>query len=206
MPAMGVSAPSGGGTNVGNPYLGASYFIDGDAVRLTFGLGFTIPVADAAQVGGGIGADLPNAGVIVSRMEGGVRPWLFLPQTFAIVGRGRVESVGPWLLAADLAVAPMIPVDSRGVYDGHAELVLIPAAELGWRASPWLTFGVRGQVSVVPTQTDETLGSLEPFIEAKKRDIGHFRVGFVVHLGGPNGATFDTNGLWALRLTAGMLF
>jgi hypothetical protein len=201
----------GGGTRVGNPYLGASYFLEARPVRVTLGLGFTIPLSKAPSYDPTDPTDLDDlatslADVLVSRMEGNVRPWLYLSEAFSIIARGRVESVGPLLLAADLAVAPMIATSSSGVYSGDTELVLVPAADVGWRVSPWLSLGIRGQVSVLPTETDETLGSVEPFIEAQKRDVGHFRLGFVLHLGGPTGSTFDDHGLWALRLTAGALF
>jgi len=201
----------GGGTRIGNPYLGASYVVDARPVRMTFGLGFTIPLSETPDFDPTDPTELDNlakslADVLVSRMEGNVRPWLYLPDAFSIVARGRVESVGPFLLAADLALAPMIPTSSTGVYTGDAEFVLVPAAEVGWRASPWLSLGLRGQVGIFTNETDETLGSLEPFIEVEKRDVGHFRLGFLMHLGGPTGTTFDTDGLWAIRLTAGVLF
>ncbi len=199
----------GGSTRVGNPYLGASYFIDARPVRLAFGLGVTLPVSSTPEISDPM--DLDNvagsvADVLVARMEGNVRPWLYLPSALSIVGKGRIESVGPFLLAADLAVAPMIAIDDAGVYGGETEFVLVPAAEIGWRAYPWLSLGVRGQVAAFPTEPDETLGSLEPFLEASKKNIGHFRLGFLLQLGGPNGSTFDDEGLWALRLTTGILF
>jgi hypothetical protein len=180
-------------------------------VRLTFGLGFTIPISERPSWDPTDPTDLDDlatslADVLVSRMEGNVRPWLYLPQAFSIIVRGRVESVGPLLLAADLALAPMIATSSTGLYSGDTEFILVPAADVGWRPMPWLSLGIRGQVAVLPTETDETLGSLEPFIEAQKRDVGHFRLGFLLHLGGPTNSTFDDNGLWALRLTAGVLF
>ncbi len=201
----------GGGTRVGNPYLGASYFVDARPVRLTFGLGFTIPVSETPAWDPTDPMDLDDlakslADLLVSRIEGNVRPWLYLPRAFSIVARGRAESVGPLLLAADLALAPMFATGTGGVYSGDTEFILVPAADVGWRPTPWLSLGLRGQVAVLPTETDEILGSIEPFVEAQKRDVGYFRLGFLLHLGGPNGSTFDDDGLWALRMTAGVLF
>jgi hypothetical protein len=201
----------GGGTRIGNPYLGASYVIDGGGVRGGFGLGFTIPLSEAPEWDPTDPTDLDDlakslADVLVAQASGNVNPWLYLSNAFSLVANGHIESVGPFLLAADLTVAPMFATSDTGVYSGDTELVLVPAGEVGWRPSPWLSLGMRGQVAVFPTETDQTLGSIEPFVQAEKRGVGHFRLGFVVHLGGPSGTTFDENGLWALRLTAGVLF
>jgi hypothetical protein len=201
----------GGGTRLGNPYLGASYVIDARPVRLTFGLGLTFPVSRRPTWDPTDPTDLDDlaktlADLFAARIEGNVRPWLYLADTMSIVARGRIESVGHLLLAAELAVAPMFATSATGVYSGDTELVLVPTADIGYRLNPWLALGVRGQVAVFPTEPDETLGSVEPFVNVERRDVGHFRLGFVLQLGGPSGTTFHREGLWALRLTAGIVF
>lgn len=206
----------------GNPFLGVYY--TGGTGQATWigwrvGGGAAFPVAslpedDGTDPGGlfaAIFATLYSTG-----MRGGRDFWLWLPDSFGLVlPSGRLTIQNEHIEAAvELEIATLLDTGDRAPGDERDTLVLLQAiGEIGYRASPDVTLGVRlsgvNQVSGAPPDSDKFQSAADLFVRGRT-DSAFLELDFTMNLDNPYGFAFDEptteqpfQGIWGLTLRAG---
>lgn len=193
----------------GNPYLGAEWGIATEHLRMRFGGGATIPLAPLDTMHAIDGLTEAAA----AALHGAVDTWLYLANTFAVVGRAHFETrrplLGYFVLAADMAIAPLIPTGNTT--GRHVQLILQWQFSAGVQIIREVSAGLR--FSVVDDPTDGGYLGLGDPAQSSLSIYGRVELGtaffdamLTMNLDSEFGFAFDTARYWGVRVAGGARF
>ncbi|MCB9709147.1 MAG: hypothetical protein H6714_10205 [Myxococcales bacterium] len=188
-----------------NPSIGA-YFVTQNKIGMWRLGGFF--AAPLASVPGGTGIDhivAADAYGYASAMRGNWNYWLWAPSTTTIGASSQLEwSVLPVLsLAADGALAALIDSgNGRAQSDMMGQL----AGEAALKAGEVVRLGVRLAGVWLPTADGDNFQSfVEPFARLQFL-MAYVFAAVTINLDEPNGFSFDSGKVWAIRAGGGLRF
>jgi hypothetical protein len=192
-----------GGTGIGNPYVGASFVMDGPQVRLKVGGGVAIPIVDATNDDQVLGA---YAGLLPRGLQSG---WLWAPDSVGLVFPVHVEAPlhTPVLFIGDAIPYVLVPVRERT----NTEMLIELSPGFGGYVSDDFVIGLRLPVVLqltgngYVTTEDRAQISLEPFLRLASDPVV-FSLRFTMPLDEPLGFAFDTGKVWGIQLGLGGAF
>jgi len=186
---------------LGNPFIFGIYTIAEGAIDLSIGGGVGLPVASVSE-----GDPVDSlAYTIASGLRGNWDLWLFRADTMSIVFPLQLvlDDLPLLNLRGDAAAAFLI--STSDYHEDDVGLLLQAGGEAGLDLG-LAELGLRLQVVWVPTdEGDNAQTAVEPYLLLSPKPA-FVRIGLLMNLDEPLGFAFDENGVWGLRLNAGLEF
>lgn len=185
---------------IGNPYVGASFVMQGPNLRIKAGGGIAFPVisSDSDSAAG------PVSGLYPRALQSA---WLFAPDSLAIVAPVHIEApLGtPVLFIGDATPFMLIPVRNTDRNENEVFFELAPG--FGGYVSDDFILGVRMPLVLQMSgrSTDRAQVSLEPFMRYASDPV-FFSLRFTMPLDEPLGFAFDTGKVWGIHAGLGAGF